>query len=47
MSKFVQYNYNLLEKYCNEKNIELVKDYSNEKVNKQTKIEGKCIFENC
>ena len=43
----VRYNYEFLKKYCEENNIVLLKDYSNEKVNRDTKIEGNCISENC
>ncbi len=43
----VRYNYEFLQKYCEENNITLLKDYSNEKVNRDTKIEAKCISENC
>lgn len=42
-----KYDYKLLQKYCKENNIELSKDYSNEKLNREIKIEGKCICENC
>ena len=43
----VRYNYEFLKKYCEENNIVLLKDYSNEKVNSNTKIEAKCINETC
>ena len=43
----MKYNYDLLVSFCKENNITLTKDYSIEKVNRETKIEGKCIFENC
>ena len=33
--------------FCKENNIELLKNYSNEKINGTTKIEGKCVTENC
>ena len=43
-----KYNYNLLQKYCNDNNIILSKTYNkNEKIDKNTRIKGKCIFENC
>jgi len=41
----VKYNFNLLEKYCYENNIHLINNYSNIKINRDTKIEGKC--KNC
>lgn len=41
------YNRELLQKFCKENNIELLKDYSNVKVNREIVIEGKCIFECC
>jgi hypothetical protein len=41
----VKYNFNLLEKYCNENNIHLINSYYNVKINRDTKIEGKC--KNC
>lgn len=40
-------NYNNLKIFCNENNIILNKDYSNEYLNKQSFIEGKCKTENC
>ncbi len=43
----VRYNYEFLQKYCEENNITLLKDYSNEKVNRDTKIEAKCVTESC
>lgn len=43
----VKYNYEFLQKYSDENNIKLLKDYSNEKVNRDTKIEAKCVTENC
>jgi len=43
----VRYDYNYLQKYCKENGIELLKDYSTEKVNRDTIIEAKCLIENC
>lgn len=40
--KMVRYNYESLIKYCNEKNITLLKDYSKENINKNFIIESKC-----
>ena len=39
----VKYNFNLLEKYCNENNIHLINNYSNVKINRDTKIDEKSI----
>jgi hypothetical protein len=41
----VRYDNNYLQQYCKENGIELLKDYSKEKVNIYTIIEGKCV--NC
>ena len=41
----VRYDYNYLQQYCKENGIELLKDYSKEKINIYTIIEGKCV--NC
>ena len=43
----VRYDYNYLQQYCKENGIELLKDYSTEKVNRDTIIEAKCLTENC
>jgi hypothetical protein len=43
----IRYDYNYLQKYCQENNIELLKDYSEEKINRETKIQGKCVSDNC
>jgi hypothetical protein len=43
----VRYDYNYLQQYCKENGIELLKDYSTEKVNRDTIIEAKCLIENC
>ena len=42
-----RYNYELLKNYCQENNIELLKDYSNDKINRDSIIEGKCIHIDC
>jgi hypothetical protein len=39
----VRYDYNYLQQYCKENSIELLKDYSTEKVNRDTIIEAKCL----
>jgi hypothetical protein len=41
----IRYDINLLRKFCVENNVELLKDYSKEKINRDKRIEGKCI--NC
>jgi hypothetical protein len=43
----VRYDYNYLQQYCKENGIELLGDYSKEKVNRNTIIEAKCFMENC
>ena len=43
----VKYNLDLLIKFCNENHITLLKDYSGEKVNRETIIHGKCLREEC
>lgn len=42
-----KYGYDALEKFCNDNNIELKYDYSDEKINLYYKIEGTCKSENC
>jgi hypothetical protein len=41
------YDFNNLVKYCSEFNIELIKNYENIKVTRDTIIEGKCINHEC
>jgi hypothetical protein len=41
------YDFNNLVKYCSEFNIELIKNYENIKVTRDTIIEGKCINQEC
>jgi hypothetical protein len=43
----MKHDYIALQKYCEKNNIELLKDYSNEKITRETKIEGKCKGNNC
>ena len=40
-----RYDYNRLKQYCDENNIVLTKDYSKEKINRDTRIEANCL--NC
>ena len=40
-----KYDYNRLKQYCEENNIELTKNYSEEKINRDTIIEANCL--NC
>ena len=42
-----QYNYEYLQQFCQENNITLSKDYSQEKITRDIKIEGKCKTELC
>lgn len=41
------FNYNYLEQYCKETKIKLLKDYKNEKVNRNSIIEAKCLTQEC
>lgn len=43
----IKYNYEYLQKYSKENNITLLKDYSIERVNRETLIEAKCLTEKC
>ena len=43
----IKYNYDYLQTYCKDNNITLLKDYSNERVNRDTIIYAKCIINNC
>jgi len=43
----VRYDYNYLQQYCKENGIELLKDYSTEKVNRNTSIEANCLKYEC
>jgi hypothetical protein len=47
MAKRVTYDYNYLTEYCKQYNITLNKDYSKDKVTRETRIEAKCLYENC
>jgi hypothetical protein len=42
-----RYSYDCLQQFCLENTVELCKDYSNEIVNANTKIEGKCTTKQC
>ena len=43
----IRYNYVFLQEFCKEHNIILLKDYSNENINRDIIIEGKCKSDNC
>ena len=43
----LKYCYDSLKKFCKENGIELYKDYSQEVVRRETKIEGKCLTKDC
>ena len=45
--KELKYSYGSLQKFCCENGIELCKDYSGEKINRVTTIEGKCKTDGC
>jgi hypothetical protein len=42
-----QYNYEYLQQFCQDTSITLLKDYSNEKINRDAIIEGKCKTDKC
>ena len=46
-SNKIRFNNNYLKKYCDDNNIELLEDYSNININRETLIKGKCLTENC
>jgi len=41
------FNYNFLDYFCKNNNISLLKNYSNENITRETRIEGKCLTNNC
>jgi len=43
----IRYDFEYLQNYCNENNIELLKDYKNEKVTIYSKINCKCLTNDC
>jgi hypothetical protein len=43
----INYNYEYLQKYSKENNITLLKDYSNERINRRLYIDAKCLTNNC
>jgi len=43
----MRYNYDFLKDFCIEHEITLIKDYSNEKINRDSLIEGKCKSNGC
>jgi NAD-dependent DNA ligase len=43
----MRYDYIALQEYCKVNNVELSKDYSNEKITRETRVEGKCNGETC
>ena len=43
----IRYNHELLTKFCNENHITLLKDYSGEVVNREIRINGKCLSQGC
>jgi len=47
MTEKVKYNLDLLTNFCSDNNITLLKDYSSEIVNRETRIEGKCLTTDC
>jgi hypothetical protein len=47
MSKRAKYDFERLDKYCNENGVTLVEDYSNTYLDGKIKIKCKCVYENC
>ena len=47
MTKTVKYNLELLTTFCNDNHITLLNNYSEEVVNRKTRINGKCLTKNC
>jgi len=43
----MRYNYDLLISFCNSNTILLLKEYKNDNMNRDTRICGKCITDNC
>ena len=43
----IRYDYNYLNLFCYENKVNLIKDYINEKINRNTRILGKCINHDC
>ena len=41
------FNYNFLDYFCKNNNISLLKNYLNENITRETRIEGKCLTNNC
>jgi hypothetical protein len=46
-NKKIRYNNVFLQEFCKEHNITLLMDYSNENINRDSIIEGKCKSDNC
>ena len=42
-----KYDFELLNKYCNENGVILMDDYTNEKINRDIIIKGSCVYEKC
>ena len=47
MAQRLNYNFDFLKKFCSDHQITLLRDYSGEIVNRETRIEGKCLREGC
>jgi len=43
----MKYNNECLYQYCGENNIDLLNNYSNDNITRESYIEGKCNKENC
>lgn len=42
-----KYNKELLKQHCEDNSIELVADYSEVKINRELKLDGKCLTKDC
>jgi hypothetical protein len=47
MTKRQKYDFDRLDKYCKENNVTLLQDYLQQSLNRDSIIDGKCVYENC
>jgi hypothetical protein len=47
MTEKIKYNHDLLTTFCSDNHITLLSDYSNQKITRETRIEGKCLTDGC
>ena len=43
----IRYDYKYLQEYCNDNDIKLLENYSDVKINRETKIKAKCLKNDC